>query len=104
MPNMSDIEDGFAYKRQRENARARGKKKRKTGGTHTIPPPPAKHILSSYTMGSPISKRAVCDYVGIQAREKVLHAEKVKSEHILGQRAQNLNRKYADWRSPAKIM
>lgn len=85
MADVSDIEDGFALKRQRENARSRSKKKsKKPRGEHTIPPPPVKHILSSYTMGNPISMRAICDYVEIQAREKVLHAEKVKSEHILG--------------------
>ncbi len=44
-----------------------------------------KHILGSFTLANPTSKRAVSDYVETQAQsEKVLHAEKVKSEHILG--------------------
>lgn len=84
MKDLSDIEDGFALKRRREIARARGNKGKNVRGKHTIPPPPVKHVLSSYTMGNPISKRAVCDYVETQAREKVLHAEKVKSEHVMG--------------------
>jgi hypothetical protein len=47
--------------------------------------PPLKHILGSFTLANPTSKRAVSDYVESQARgEKVLHAEKVKSERILG--------------------
>ena len=82
MKDLSDIEDGFAFKRRRDTAKARGNKGKNVRGKHTIPPPPAKHILSSYTMGNPISKRAVCDHVETQAREKVLHAEKVKSEHV----------------------
>src|SRR5260370_5247785 len=86
MDDVSDIEDGFALKRRRENARARGKKRRRAPrGEHPIPPPPAKHIPGSFTLANPTSKRAVSDYVETQARsEKVLHAEKVKSEHILG--------------------
>ena len=57
----------------------------RSGGEHTIPPPPAKHIFGSFTLANPTSKRAVSDCVATQARgEKVLHAEKVKSEHILG--------------------
>lgn len=80
--HVSDVEDGFALKRARENAR-KGKR-RMVKGEHTIPPPPVKHILSSYTMSNPISKRAVSDYVEIQTREKVQHAERVMTEHILG--------------------
>ncbi len=80
--HVSEIEDGFALKRQRENARG---KKRKVKGACIIPPPPVKHILSSYTMSNPISKRAVSDYVETQARsEKVQHAERVLSEHVIG--------------------
>jgi hypothetical protein len=83
--DMSDIEDGFALKRRRENARARKKSLRAPRGEHTIPPQAAKHILGSFTLANPTSKRAVSDYVETQARgERVLHAEKVKSEHILG--------------------
>jgi hypothetical protein len=86
MADLSDIEDGFALKRQRENARSHTKKRRTTlHGEHTIPPRPVKHILGSLTLANPTSKRAVSDYVATQARdEKVLHAEKVKEEHVLG--------------------
>lgn len=86
MADVSDIEDGFALKRRREKVRAGGRKRRHSlRGKHTIPPPPAKHILGSFTLANPTSKRAVADYVETQARgEKVQHAEKVKSEHILG--------------------
>jgi len=70
-------------KRQRETAK-RGKK-RKVRGECTIPPPPVKHILSSYTMSNPISKRAISDYVERQARnETVQHAERIMSEHVVG--------------------
>lgn len=78
--HVSEVEDGFALKRRRDE----GKKRKRIKGEHTIPPPPVKHILSSYTMSNPISKRAVSDYVEIQAREKVQHAERVMTEHILG--------------------
>src|SRR5271155_3141790 len=86
MADMSDIEDGFALKRRREKTPARGKKRRRAPrGAHTIPPPPVKHILGSFTLANPTSKRAVSDYVETQARgEKVLHAEKMKSERIIG--------------------
>ena len=86
MAKLSDIEDGFTLKRRREKGRAQKKKPRRAlRGEHTIPPPPAKHILASFTLANPTSKRAVSDYVETQARgEKVLHAEKVKSERILG--------------------
>jgi hypothetical protein len=83
--HVSEVEDGFSYKKRRENARKKkAKKKSKLEGEHTSPPPPVKHILSSYTMSNPISKRAVSDYVQIQAREKVEHAERVMTEHVLG--------------------
>ena len=86
MADVSDIEDGFALKRRREKARTGGKKRgRVPRNEHTIPLPAAKHILGSFTLANPTSKRAVSDYVETQARgEKVLHAEKVKSEHLLG--------------------
>src|SRR5712692_451513 len=86
MADMSEIEDGFALKRQRKNARGRRKKRRESAhGECTIPPVPVKHILGSFTLANPTTKRAVFDYVESQARdEKVLHAEKVKSERILG--------------------
>jgi predicted RNA-binding Zn-ribbon protein involved in translation (DUF1610 family) len=84
--HVSEIEDGFAYKRQRENAHKNGRKRKsKVQGECTIPPPPVKHILSSYTMSNPISKRAISDYVETQARdEKVQHAERIMSEHVAG--------------------
>src|SRR5216684_8648401 len=86
MADVSDIEDGFALKRRRDKARKVGKKRALAPSSeHTIPPPPAKHVLGSFTLANLTSKRAVSDYVETQARgEKVLHAEKVKSEHILG--------------------
>ena len=85
MAKLSDIDDGFALKRRLDKGRTRKKPRRPPPGDHTIPPPPAKHILGSFTLANPTSKRAVSDYVETQARsEKVSHAEKVKSEHILG--------------------
>jgi len=86
MADMSDIEDGFALKRRRKDAKLTRKKRRaQPRGECTIPPLPVKDILGSFTLANPTSKRAVSDYVESQARgEKVLHAEKVKSEHILG--------------------
>jgi hypothetical protein len=86
MTDMADIEDGFTLKGRRANVRARRKKGGRTPlGAHTIPPPLVKYILGSFTLANPTSKRAVSDYVETQARgEKVLHAEKVKSERILG--------------------
>jgi hypothetical protein len=54
-------------------------------GECTIPPPPVKHILSSFTLSNPRSKKAIEEYVEWQARgEKVQHAEKVKSEYVYG--------------------
>jgi hypothetical protein len=50
MADMSDIEDGFALKRQRRRAIA--KKKIRARGKCTIPPPPAKHILDSFTLAT----------------------------------------------------
>jgi hypothetical protein len=48
-----------------------------------IPPPPQKHILSSYTLSNHANKRDISDYVEWQPRgEKVQHAEKVKTEHL----------------------
>lgn len=79
---ISEIEDGFATKRHHRNLRSN---KRKVKGECTIPPPPAKHILSSFTLSNPASRRAIKDYVESQARdEKVLHAEKVTAEHVVG--------------------
>ena len=80
--HVSEVEDGFTLKRQRDQGE-KGKK-RKFKEEHTIPLPPVRHILSSYTMSNPISKRAVSDYVEIQARENVQHAERVMTEHVLG--------------------
>ncbi len=79
MTKLSEIEDGFATKRRSEKPARSGKTKIE----HTIPPPPVKHILSSFTLSNPASKRAIKDYVELEAHnEKVEHAEKVKSEHL----------------------
>jgi hypothetical protein len=68
MADMSDIEDGFTLKRRRESSRVRGKRERQAPkGECTIPPPPVKHILSSFTLANPTSKRAVSDYVESQS-------------------------------------
>src|SRR5437667_8292973 len=50
-----------------------------------IPPPPIKQTLSSYTLSNRADERAIRDYVEWQAhgQEKVQHAERVKTEHIL---------------------
>ena len=82
MTEISDIEDGFAMKRRRDKQRGKATRKVNRDGC-TLPPEPAKHILSTFTLSNPTSKRAIADYVEIQAREKVLHAEKVKTEHLL---------------------
>jgi hypothetical protein len=80
-----DVEDGFALKKRKKKTRASGRKRKRIRGDCTIPPPPVKHILSSFSLSNPISKRAVQDYVEWQARgERVQHAERVKSEHLLG--------------------
>lgn len=79
-----EIEDGFALKRQRDEALKKGKKSKKPDGDCVIPPPPATHILSSFVLSNPRSRKAIKDYVNIQAREKVLHAENVKTEHAVG--------------------
>jgi hypothetical protein len=69
----------------KKTTRASGRKRNRVRGDCTIPPPPVKHILSSFSLSNPISKRAIQDYVESQARgERVQHAEKVKSEHLLG--------------------
>ena len=50
-----------------------------------IPPPPVKHVLKSYTLFNPSNTRDISGYVEWQARgEKVQHAEKIKTEHLLG--------------------
>lgn len=75
---VGDIEDGFAAKK-----RHKSKRKKDNITKDEIPPPIAKHILSSYTLSNPASKRAIVDYVEIQARgERVQHAEKIMSEHV----------------------
>jgi hypothetical protein len=71
---VSDIEDGFALKREREKT-SKGRVGSSKGSTQT---------LGGYTMSNPSSKRAISNYVEIQAREKVQHAERMMSEHILG--------------------
>jgi hypothetical protein len=82
---MSAVEDGLAWKKRKAMKRSGGQKWKRVRDDHTIPPPPVKHILSSFSLSNPISKRAVQDYVESQARgEGVQHAEKIKSEHLLG--------------------
>ena len=76
---VSKVEDGFAAKRQRENAY---RKKRKAVKRRMHDSPSASEARS-FTLSNPTSKRAIADYVESQARsEKVQHAEKVKSEHL----------------------
>src|SRR5258708_15143802 len=80
---VSDMEAGSGLKEGGE--KARGRKRRKVRGECTIPRVPVKSILSSFTLSNAASKRAITDYVETQARdEKVLHAERVNSEHVLG--------------------
>lgn len=70
-------------KRRRESVRAARRKPKPVGGECTIPPPPVKHILGSFTLSNPASARAIRDYVESQARgEKVQHAERVSTEHV----------------------
>jgi hypothetical protein len=71
--HVSEVEDGFALNRGRDKARKGGtmQKKRALGTECTIPPPPVKHILSSYTMSNPISKRSVSDYDEIRPARKL---------------------------------
>jgi hypothetical protein len=85
MSDVSDVEDGFAWRKRKKTSRAGSRKQKRVRGDHTIPPPPVKHILSSFSLSNPVSKRSVQDYVESQARgERVQHAEKIKSEHLLG--------------------
>jgi hypothetical protein len=61
------------------------KRKSYPSGECTVPRPPVKHILKSYTIVNPSNAREIGSYVEWQARgEKVQHAEKIKSEHLLG--------------------
>jgi hypothetical protein len=54
-----------------------------------IPGPPVKHILKSYTLLSPSNTKEISSYVEWQARgEKVQHAEKIKTERLLGREYQ----------------
>jgi len=85
MSDVSDVEDSFAWKKRKKTTRASGRKRRSVRGDCTIPPHPVKHILSSFSLSNPVSKRAVHEYVESQTRgERVQHAEKVKSEHLAG--------------------
>jgi hypothetical protein len=78
--DISEIEDGFALRRtvKRKNKKPRFKEECK------IPPTIPKHVLSTLVMVNPRSKKAIADYVEVQAREKVLHTEKIKTEHVMG--------------------
>jgi hypothetical protein len=78
--DISEIEDGFALRR----GVRKKKKKAKFKEECTIPPALPKHVLGTLVMFSPRSKKAVAEYVEIQAREKVLHTEKIKTEHVMG--------------------
>jgi hypothetical protein len=78
--DISEIGDGFALRR----GVRKKKKKAKFKDECTIPPALPKHVLSTLVMFNPRSKKAIADYVEIQAREKVLHTEKVKTEHVMG--------------------
>lgn len=70
---------------RRKVSKTGSRRKRKVGGECTIPPPPVKHVLGSYALLNPTGKRAIADYVESQAHgEIVQHAEKIKSEHLLG--------------------
>src|SRR6266404_374507 len=61
------------------------KKKSHKNDECVIPPPPVKHILKSYTLLNPSNAKEIGSYVEWQARgEKVQHAEKLKTEHLLG--------------------
>src|SRR5947207_6394306 len=77
--DISEIEDGFAL---RHGVRKK-KTKPKFKDECTIPPALPKHVLSTLVMFSPRSKKAIADYVEVQAREKVLHTEKIKTEHVM---------------------
>jgi hypothetical protein len=79
--DISDIEDGFAHSRRGVRQK---KKKAKFREGCTIPPALPKHILSMLVMFNPRSKKAIANYVEVRAREKVLHTEKIKTEHVMG--------------------
>jgi len=77
MIDISEIADGFGAKKRKS-------RKQKFKDECVIPPAIPKHVLGTLTMSSPRSKKAIANYVEVQAREKVLHADKVKAEHVLG--------------------
>ena len=79
--DLSKIEDGFALRR---SVKKKKTKKPKFKEECTVPPTIPKHVLSTLVMFSPRSKKAIANYVEVQAREKVLHAEKIKTEHVMG--------------------
>ena len=62
--DISKIEDGFALRRG-----VKKKKKATVKGECTIPPTIPKHVLGTLVMSSPRSKKAIANYVEIQARE-----------------------------------
>lgn len=72
-------------KSKRKNSPSARKAKRHRNDACVIPPPPVKHILKSYTLLSPSNAKEISGYVEWQARgEKVQHAERMKTEHLLG--------------------
>lgn len=77
MIDISEIADGFGAKKRKH-------RKKKFKDECVVPPAIPKQVLSTLTMSSPRSKKAITNYVEVQAREKVLHTERVKSEHVLG--------------------
>ena len=79
--DVSDVEDGFAWKKRNKKVSASARKR--VRGECIIPPRPVKHILSSYTLSNLANQRDISDYVEWQARgERVLHAEKLKTERL----------------------
>ncbi len=81
--HVSEVEDGFALKRQRENAK-RGKK-RKVKGECTIPPPSGEahpQQLHDVQPDQQAGNLRLCR--DPSTREKVQHAERVMSEHVVG--------------------
>ena len=72
-------------KAKRKNSPSTERAKRRIDDGCVIPPPPVKHILKSYTLLNPSNAKEIGSYVEWQARgEKVQHAEKLKTEHLLG--------------------
>lgn len=79
------VERMFMKVSRRKNKSSARKGKFRKRDECVIPPPPVKHILKSYTLLNPSNAKEISGYVEWQARgEKVQHAEKIKTEHLLG--------------------